>query len=108
MRRLISSPWRSPASSSTIKIFVMLLPLRVLSYRGFLARHAQDDGSWSCRLRLERAQGVVARARWTGEQEAERRSGARLRLHLDPSAVRGDDLLHERQAEAGAAARLRI
>src|SRR5881392_2344897 len=106
MRRLISSPWRSPASSSTIKIFVMLLPLRVLSYRGFLARHA--DGSWSCRLRLERAQGVVARARRAGEQEAERRSGARLRLHLDPSAVRGDDLLHERQAEAGAAARLRI
>src|SRR5581483_4247690 len=42
------------------------------------------------------------------EEQPERRALAELRLDLDPPSVRRQDLLHEREAEAGAAPRLRI
>src|SRR5438067_9276985 len=100
MRRLISSPCRNPASSSTISIFVITISGAVCTALG--------DGEFLKRLRSElreRCGGVGLRPR---EEQPERRSGAWFRFDFDGAAVRGDDLLHERESEAGAAARLRV
>src|SRR4051794_7804364 len=100
MRRLISSPCRSPASSSTISIFVIAISGAVctaVGNREFLKR-------LRCELRQRRG-GVGLRPR---EEQPEGGAGARFRFDFDGAAVRGDDLLHEREPEAGAAARLRI
>src|ERR1043165_6874039 len=100
MRRLISSPCRSPASSSTISIFVIAISGAVctaLMQREFLKR-----------LRGELRQGCGDVGLRPREEQPERRAAARFRFDFDGAAMRGDDLLHEREAKSGAAAGLRV
>src|SRR5438132_13441910 len=84
MRRLISSPCRRPASSSTIRILVIAFSV------ASQLRHLRGEGSHRLLPRLGSA----------GEEQTEGGAAAGLGLDLDGAAVRGDDLLHQGQAEA--------
>src|SRR5882757_5867722 len=100
MRKLISRPCRNPASSSTISIFVIAISGAVCTALG--------EREFLKRLRGELRQGCGGVGLRPREEQPERRSAARFRFDFDGAAVRGDDLLHERESEAGAAAGLRV